>query len=86
MSFLITCPVCGPRTSDELRYGGEDKGPRPEEEGMTPGDWVAYVHENRCVAGLSKEWWFHRDGCATWFAIWRDTTTNLQVAPPEGES
>ncbi len=83
MSFLITCPTCGPRNSYEFRYGGEDKGPRPEEEGMTPETWMDYVHSNRCVAGVVHEWWFHRDGCATWFAIWRDTTTNREVDPPE---
>jgi len=38
---------------------------------------------NRCVAGVTKEWWFHRDGCSAWFTIWRDTTTNLQVNSPD---
>ncbi len=83
MSFLITCPTCGPRGSYEFRYGGEDKGPRPDEEGMTAQAWVEAVHLNRCTAGVVKEWWFHRDGCAAWFTIRRDTTTNLEAAPPE---
>ncbi len=82
MSFLITCPVCGPRTSYEFRYGGEEKGPRPDEETMTAEDWVEAVHLNRCEAGVTKEWWFHRDGCGTWLTIWRDTTTNLETACP----
>ena len=37
MALTITCPVCGKRNGYEFRYGGEDKGPRPEEAGMTPG-------------------------------------------------
>jgi len=86
MSFLINCPVCGPRSSYEFRYGGEEKGPRPAEEGMTEESWVEAVHMNRCTAGVTQEWWFHRDGCAVWLTIWRDTTTNLESsAPPAGE-
>jgi sarcosine oxidase subunit delta len=33
---------------------------------------------NQCVAGVQKEWWFHKDGCGSWFTIYRDTTTNLE--------
>ena len=87
MSFLINCPICGPRNSYEFRYGGEEKGPRPEENGLTPEAWCDYVHMNRCAAGPSQEWWCHRDGCGIWFATWRDTTTNLEITPsPQGES
>lgn len=85
MSFLITCPTCGARNAYEFRFGGEDKGPRPDESGLSAEQWVEYVHMNRCVAGVNKEWWFHRDGCSAWFTIWRDTTTNLQVAAPAQE-
>jgi len=85
MALTITCPVCGKRNGYEFRYGGEEKGPRPEEKDMTPETWCDYVHMNNCVAGVQQEWWFHRDGCGSWFTISRDTTTNLeqeaQVAP-----
>ena len=60
MSFTITCPVCGKRNGYEFRFGGEDKGPRPDEQGQTPEAWCDYVHMNACVAGVQKEWWFHR--------------------------
>jgi len=33
---------------------------------------------NKCVAGVQQEWWFHKDGCGSWFPIYRDTTTNLE--------
>ena len=65
MAFTITCPVCGKRNGYEFRYGGVDKGPRPDEEGLTPEKWCEYVHMNECVAGIQKEWWFHRDGCGS---------------------
>ncbi|MFO8084534.1 MAG: sarcosine oxidase subunit delta [Desulfobacterales bacterium] len=79
MAFTITCPVCGIRRGYEFRFGGEDKGPRPEEETLTPETWCEYVHMNNCAAGIQKEWWFHRDGCGSWFTIYRDTTINQQV-------
>ncbi|MBV9535735.1 MAG: sarcosine oxidase subunit delta [Solirubrobacterales bacterium] len=28
------------------------------------------------VAGVQREWWFHRSGCRAWFIAERDTTTN----------
>jgi heterotetrameric sarcosine oxidase delta subunit len=83
MALTITCPVCGKRNGYEFRYGGEEKGPRPEEKDLTPETWCDYVHMNKCVAGVQQEWWFHRDGCGSWFTIFRDTTTNLEKQQPE---
>ena len=80
---LITCPICGKRNGYEFRYGGVDKGPRPAEEVLSPATWCDYVHMNKCVAGIQKEWWFHRDGCGAWFTTYRDTTTNLEIEKPE---
>jgi sarcosine oxidase subunit delta len=48
-----------------------------------PAAWCDYVHMNKCTAGVQKEWWFHRDGCGSWFTTWRDTTNNLEVEQPE---
>ena len=86
MALMINCPVCGRRNGYEFRYGGEDKGPRPAQRELSPGDWFQYVHANNCVAGVQKEWWVHRDGCGTWFTIYRDTTVNREVPPPEEEA
>ncbi len=86
MALTLTCPICGKRNGYEFRYGGEEKGPRPEEEGMTPERWCEYVHMNECKAGVTEEWWFHRDGCGSWFKTFRDTTTNLeQVAADQAQ-
>jgi sarcosine oxidase subunit delta len=83
MALTLTCPICGKRNGYEFRYGGEDKGPRPDENGLTPEDWCNYVHMNKCTAGVQKEWWFHRDGCGSWFSTYRDTVRNLEVDKPE---
>ena len=79
MAATLTCPICGKRNGYEFRYGGVDKGPRPDEEVLSSATWCDYVHMNKCVAGIQKEWWFHRDGCGAWFTIFRDTMTNLEV-------
>ena len=31
MALTLTCPVCGKRNGYEFRYGGEDKGPKPDD-------------------------------------------------------
>ncbi|GLI34687.1 sarcosine oxidase subunit delta [Desulforhabdus amnigena] len=83
MSLQITCPICGKRSGYEFRYGGEEKGPRPETSDLTPEAWCEYVHMNKSTAGIQEEWWCHRSGCGSWFRIHRDTRTNLQVPSPE---
>jgi sarcosine oxidase subunit delta len=66
MSRIITCPICGKRDAYEFSFGGEDRGPAPDAKGLTPKDWSDYVHNRSNVAG-QKKWWYHRDGCGTWF-------------------
>jgi sarcosine oxidase subunit delta len=63
MSFLITCPTCGPRPYTEFRYGGEIR----EDEGL-------WRHRN--TAGVQEERWFHQGGCCRWLTARRDTQTN----------
>ena len=75
MSFLVTCPNCGPRRVDEFRFGGEFR-ERPEGE-RAAHDWAAYLYERANVAGPQREWWYHRLGCKRWFVATRDTTTNM---------
>ncbi|MBU0465742.1 MAG: sarcosine oxidase subunit delta [Proteobacteria bacterium] len=84
MTITITCPICGKRNGYEFRFGGEAKGPRPQEDGLTPEQWCDYTHMNNCLAGVQKEMWNHRDGCGSWFTIERDTTTNLECKKQGG--
>lgn len=79
MALTITCPICGKRNAYEFRYGGEDKGPPPEDRNISAQQWCDYVHMNTCIAGIQTEWWFHRDGCATWFTVKRHTVRNLEI-------
>jgi len=86
MSLTITCPICGKRNGYEFRFGGEEKGPRPDDKGLTAEAWCDYNHLRSNIFGIQREWWYHRDGCGIWFKIWRDTRTNLEVHAPEQEN
>ncbi|MBA3476168.1 MAG: sarcosine oxidase subunit delta [Actinobacteria bacterium] len=74
MSFLLPCPNCGPRDVNEFVYAGEIS-VRPQQQ-PSLAELAAYVYLRRNVAGIQREWWFHRFGCELWFQAERDTRTN----------
>ena len=82
MSYVLTCPNCGPREVTDFGFGGES--PRP---GAAPSqrELATYNYFRRNVAGVQREWWIHRSGCGAWFLAERDTRTNevLRTALPE---
>ena len=84
MSFLLTCPNCGEREVTDFAFGGEVV-PRPRSK-PSERDLNAYNYFRRNVAGVQREWWYHRSGCRAWFQAERDTTTNqvLWVGLPKG--
>lgn len=80
MSFLLVCPLCGPRDVYEFRYGGEiQKRPPP---GSDQATWGAYLYARTNIDGIERAWWHHRSGCRRWFQAERDTRDNhvLQTA------
>jgi heterotetrameric sarcosine oxidase delta subunit len=86
VSFLLGCPGCGPREVSEFSYGGEsNKRPGPAAELR---DLSRYLFFRVNMAGVQREWWYHRDGCQRWFLARRDTRTNavLQTFWPEERS
>jgi sarcosine oxidase, subunit delta len=74
MSFVLTCPYCGAREVTDFAFGGEVR-TRPAER-MSPRELGAYNYMRRNVAGVQREWWYHRSGCRRWFLAERDTRTN----------
>ena len=54
----------------------------------SPRELGAYNYFRDNVAGVQREWWFHRSGCGEWFLAERDTRTNevLLTALPERRS
>ena len=83
MTISITCPICGKRSGYEFKFGGEERGPKPTWINPTPKQWCEYIHNRRNIDGVQKEWWYHKDGCGTWFTIYRDTLTNHEVSPQQ---
>ena len=77
MSFLVPCPNCGPRDVSEFAYAGEVTS-RPKS-APSLGELTSYLYFRRNVAGLQREWWYHRFGCRCWFRAERDTRTNEVV-------
>jgi heterotetrameric sarcosine oxidase delta subunit len=78
VSFLLACPLCGPRDVYEFRFGGEiQKRPVP---GSQPEVWAEYLYARTNIDGVERAWWFHRAGCRRWFQAERDTRDNRVIA------
>jgi len=82
LSYVLTCPHCGPREVTDFAFGGE-LNPRPKE-APSLRELGEYNYFRKNVAGLQQEWWLHRSGCGEWFIAERDTRTNdvRWTAPP----
>ncbi len=77
MTFLLECPHCGLRDVYEFRYQGEvTRRPKGDNGRPTMRELTDYVYFRDNVAGIQREWWYHRVGCGTWFVAERDTRTN----------
>jgi heterotetrameric sarcosine oxidase delta subunit len=74
MSFLLTCPNCGTREVTDFGFGGEIA-QRPTSR-PTWRELNTFNYFRRNVAGVQREWWFHRSGCRAWFIAERDTRDN----------
>ena len=74
MSLLVPCPNCGLREFTEFSYGGETS-TRPQPN-AAPQTLAGYLFIRRNASGPQQEWWYHRDGCRSWFLGRRDTVSN----------
>jgi heterotetrameric sarcosine oxidase delta subunit len=74
VSFVLSCPNCGVREVNDFAFGGEVN-PRPRSR-PSQRELGSYNYFRRNVAGVQREWWFHRSGCRAWFIAERNTTTN----------
>jgi len=74
VSYVLTCPNCGVREVTDFGYGGEISA-RPKSRPSFR-ELNAYNYFRRNVAGVQREWWYHRSGCRAWFVAERDTRDN----------
>lgn len=66
MSFLLSCPNCGPRDVSEFRYGGQ----------ILPAAPAGTVPPGGNLPGPQRERWYHRFGCRRWLVAQRDVCSN----------
>ena len=101
MTFRLTCPVCGKRDICEFTFGGQERGPRPEQEGLSAEEHFRWVQFRMIPGGaepaqgagqragrqaaLQQEWWYHGQGCGVWFRTTRDPATNREAEGDGGE-
>ena len=74
MSFLLSCPNCGPRPVGEFTFRGEVNSRPEQDDGFEA--WTNYVFMSNNTRGKRDEWWYHGSGCHRWFIVNRDTTCN----------
>lgn len=74
MTFLITCPNCGPREATEFSFGGETT--RRAGRTATDRELSTSLYFRRNVDGWQTERWVHRSGCRQWLLAERHTSTN----------
>jgi heterotetrameric sarcosine oxidase delta subunit len=84
VSFILSCPNCGPRPVDEYSYGGEVTVRATDSEAER--ELFHYLYFRNNTAADQREWWFHSSGCREWFQAERNTTRNevLAVVRPGG--
>ena len=85
MTFRLACPVCGARDVYEFRYGGQERGPRPEQEQLSSDEHFRWTQFRMTRPEPQEEWWYHTDGCGVWFTTWRNPATNREEPPREVE-
>lgn len=76
----LTCPLCGPRDRREFYYSGAavllD---RPGEEAGSE-VWDDYLHNRDNPAGVTRDLWYHEQGCCSWLKVTRNTVTHEIIA------
>jgi sarcosine oxidase subunit delta len=78
--LLIPCPFCGPRPELEFRYGGQAHIARPETPAaLDDHGWAEFLYRRDNTKGVHAERWRHIHGCARFFNMLRDTTTDRIV-------
>ena len=72
----LKCPLCGERDRREFYYSGAaDYLSRPAA-GAAPAAWDDYLHNRDNPAGVTRDLWYHEQGCAQWLVVTRNTVTH----------
>ncbi|MGE0556272.1 MAG: sarcosine oxidase subunit delta, partial [Gemmatimonadales bacterium] len=69
-----------PRDVYEFTCGGQERGPRPAQEGLSAEAHFRYAQFRLIPPAPQDEWWYHRAGCGVWFKLTRNPATNREVS------
>jgi heterotetrameric sarcosine oxidase delta subunit len=72
----IHCPLCGTRDRREFYYYGSDDYLRRPEPDAPIADWDDHLHLRDNPAGVTRDLWYHENGCAQWLRVTRNTVTH----------
>jgi heterotetrameric sarcosine oxidase delta subunit len=76
--MLINCPLCGPRDRREFYYyGADDYLHRPATDDAPGWDNTLHLRDN--PAGLTRDLWYHEQGCTQWLVVSRNTVTHEEL-------
>ncbi|MEX0285280.1 MAG: sarcosine oxidase subunit delta [Paracoccaceae bacterium] len=82
----LPCPICGERDRREFYYKGAAEGlVRPSEEADDTA-WDAFLHLRTNPAGVTRDLWYHADGCGAWLVVTRNTVTHEVISAELAEA
>ena len=76
----ITCPICGERDLREFYYKGAASMLERPDPDAAPEAWDAYLHRRDNPAGVTRELWYHAQGCGSWIVVTRNTVTHEVIS------
>lgn len=79
----LTCPHCGPRDRREFYYYGDAVWLDRPAADAAPEVWHDYIHLRDNPAGVTRDLWYHEQGCGAWLAVTRNTVTHAILAVEE---
>ncbi len=72
----INCPNCGARDRSEYTYMGDAVAlERPAADAPIEA-WDDYLHTRENPAGVTRDLWYHENGCGAWVVVTRNTVTH----------
>ncbi|MDK3019473.1 sarcosine oxidase subunit delta [Pseudodonghicola flavimaris] len=76
----ISCPLCGPRDRREFYYRGAAVALQRPAADAGEDAWQAYVFLRDNPAGVTRDLWYHAQGCGAWLVVTRDTASHEILA------
>lgn len=79
----LTCPHCGPRDRREFYYYGDAVWVDRPVADAAQEVWHDYIHLRVNPAGVTRDLWYHEQGCGAWLAVTRNTVTHAILSVEE---